>query len=223
MELADELTLNIHEIYRTIQGETSRAGIPCVMIRTAGCDLRCTWCDTIDATQSATGKTLTIREICQQVELLGTHLICITGGEPLLQKNTPALAAMLAAGNYTVQVETNGAQLIAPLRAPIIRIMDIKCPNSGMSRNFNWYNLQDLRATDEVKFVIAGRDDYEYAREIIEKHALSERCHVLLSPLNAPDTDITPALLAEWILWDDLNARLQLQLHKIIWQNGEPK
>ena len=223
MKLADELTLNVFDIYRTVLGETSRMGSPCVMVRLAGCDLRCSWCDSLEATNSANGQTRTLQDIANAIEPLGTRIICLTGGEPLLQPNTPAFAAMLAAAGYTVLVETNGAKDIEPLRAPIIRIMDIKCPSSGMSRNFNWYNLQNLRPADEVKFVIGGRDDYEYAREVIEKHGLAARAQILLSPLNGPETEITPAMLAEWMLWDDLDARLQPQLQKIIWPHGEPR
>ncbi len=223
MELKDELTLNIFEIFRSIQGESSNAGLPCTFIRLAGCDMRCRWCDTLEATQSSSGKTMTIAEIMDKVNELGPHLICVTGGEPLLQKNTPVLCAALGASGYKVQVETNGAQDISVLPAPTIRIMDIKCPSSDMSRQMNWYNLQNLREDDEVKFVIADRNDYEYAREVIEKHSISAHCKILLSPIISPSVDITPALLAEWMLWDDLPGRLQLQLHKIIWPRGEPK
>lgn len=223
MKLADELTLNVCGIYRTVLGETSRAGLPCVTIRLAGCDLRCTWCDALDAASSSSGQTRTLQEICAEAEPLGTRIIYVTGGEPLLQPNTPGLCAMLAAAGYTVLVETNGAQDISPLREPVIRIMDVKCPSSGMSRNFNWYNLQNLRPSDEVKFVIGGRDDYEYAREVIEKHNLAARSQILLCPLDDPRGETTPALLAEWMLWDDLEARLQLRQQKIIWPKGEPR
>ncbi|GHS93174.1 7-carboxy-7-deazaguanine synthase [Planctomycetales bacterium] len=221
MKLAEELTLRVYEIYRALQGETSRVGLPCVIVRLAGCDLRCAWCDTLEAANVGAGKEMTVADIARAVEPLGTRLICLTGGEPLLQKNTPALAAYFAGAGYTVQVETNGAKPIAPLREPIIRIMDIKCPASGMSRQCDFNNLADLRPTDEVKFVIATRDDYEYARQVIENYNL--RAGVLMSPLTGPQSEIAPALLAEWMLYDDLDARLQLQLHKIIWDKGEPK
>jgi 7-carboxy-7-deazaguanine synthase len=221
MQLSDELTLQVFEIYRTLQGETSFVGLPCVLVRLAGCDLRCTWCDTLAATDSQAGTLMTVRAIGERVKACGGKLICLTGGEPLLQKNTPALAAYFAAAGYTVTVETSGAKPIKPLGEPIVRIMDIKCPSSGMSRQFDWNNLADLRPNDEVKFVIATRQDYEYAREIIERRRLA--AHILLSPLTGPQSEITPALLAEWMLWDDLEARLQLQLHKIIWPQGEPR
>lgn len=223
MELKDELTLNVFEIFRSIQGESSSAGLPCTFVRLAGCDMRCKWCDTLESTQSASGKTMTIAEIMSEVDVMGPKLICITGGEPLLQKNTPVLAAGLGAAGYEVQIETNGAQDISVIAPPARRIMDIKCPSSGMSRQMNWYNLQNLRADDEVKFVIADRNDYEYAREVIEKHSIGANCKILLSPIISESVEITPALLAEWMLWDDLPARLQLQLHKIIWPAGEPK
>ncbi len=166
---------------------------------------------------------MTIGEIAAAVDAQGPKLVCITGGEPLLQKNTPVLAAAFCAAGYTVMLETNGAEDISVAREPVIRIMDIKCPSSGMSRHNNWYNMQYLRPSDEIKFVIADRADYEYAREIIDKHGLGEKCKILLSPLTGPYSEVEPALLAEWMLWDDLPARFQLQLHKIIWPQGEPK
>ena len=221
--LKDELTLNVYEIFRSIQGESSYSGLPCAFVRLAGCNLRCRWCDTLEATQENFGKSLTIGQICTEIDSLGPRLVCITGGEPLLQKNTPHLAAALCASGYVVTVETNGAEDISKITEPAVRIVDVKCPSSGMSRHMNWYNFQHLRGSDEVKFVIADRNDYEYAREIIEKHGLAERVQVLLSPLCGPHSEVTPAHLAEWMLWDDLRARLQLQLHKIIWPQGEPK
>ncbi len=215
----DEHTLNVHEIYRTIQGETTRAGLPCVIVRLSGCDLRCAWCDTQYAAGDTPGTIMTITEIGETAAELGPHLVCLTGGEPMLQQNAPRLAAYFCAAGYTTLVETNGVHDIAPLKEPIVRIVDVKCPSSGMSRHTNWYNLQHLRPTDEVKFVIAVREDYEYAREIVEKHRIDERCQILLSPVL---DQLEPAHLAEWMLWDDLRARLQLQLHKYIWPAGEP-
>lgn len=223
MKHKDELTLNVFEIFRSLQGESSYVGLPCSFVRLAGCNLRCRWCDTLEATEEVSGRTMTIAEITAAVDMLGPRLVCVTGGEPLLQKNTPMLTAAFCAAGYQVLLETNGAQDISVIGEPVVRVMDIKCPGSGMSRQNNWYNMQHLRATDEVKFVISDREDYEYAREIIEKHGLGERCRVLISPLTGPYSTVTPALVAEWMLWDDLPARFQLQLHKIIWPEGEPK
>lgn len=223
MQLDDELTVNVYEIFRSLQGEGSRSGLITVFVRLAGCDLRCSWCDTLEAGTESSGKTMTIAEIVREVEPLGASHICITGGEPLLQKNTPSLCMYFAAAGYDVVIETNGAKDISVIPQPIVRIMDVKCPSSNMSRYMNWYNLQNLRKNDEVKFVIADRNDYEYAREIIEKHGLGEKANVLLGPLVGPGSEMTPTLLAEWMLYDDLPARFQLQLHKIIWPAGEPK
>lgn len=223
MEHKDELTLNVHEIFRSLQGESSYVGLPCSFVRLAGCTLRCRWCDTLEAAEPNSGKTMTIGEITAAVDAQGPKLVCITGGEPLLQKHTPVLAAAFCAAGYRVLLETNGAEDISRVLAPVVRVMDIKCPSSGMSRHNNWYNMQHLRPQDEIKFVIADRADYEYAREIIEKHGLGEKCGILLSPLMGPYSEVEPALLAEWMLWDDLPARFQLQLHKIIWPQGEPK
>ena len=223
VKLDDELTLNVYEIFRSLQGEGSRSGLTTVFVRLAGCDMRCNWCDTLEATAETSGKTMSFKEITAEVDLLGAKHICVTGGEPLLQKNTPKLCMYFASAGYDVIVETNGAKDISVLPPPISRIMDIKCPSSGMSRYMNWYNLQSLRRGDEVKFVIADRNDYEYARELIEKHGLEDRAEVLLSPLTGPGSEIEPALLAEWLLYDDLQVRFMLQLHKIVWPQGEPK
>ncbi len=223
VKLDDELTLNIYEIFRSLQGEGSRSGLVTAFIRLAGCDMRCQWCDTLEATNASSGKTMNFKEIADEVEMLGARQICITGGEPLLQKNTAKLSMYFSSAGYEVIVETNGAKDISVLPPPIVRIMDVKCPSSGMSRYMNWYNLQNLRPEDEVKFVIADRNDYEYARELIEKHGLDGKAAVLLSPLTGPGSEIEPALLAEWMLYDDLPARFMLQLHKLIWPQGEPK
>ncbi len=223
VKLDDELELNIYEIFRSIQGEGSRAGLTTIFVRLAGCDMRCAWCDTLEATAETSGKTMSFKEIANEVGVLGAKHICITGGEPLLQKNTPKLCMYFSSAGFDVIVETNGAKDISAVPPPIARIMDIKCPSSGMSRYMNWYNLQSLRKGDEVKFVIADRNDYEYARELIEKHGLDNKADVLISPLCGPGSEIEPALLAEWMLYDDLQVRFMMQLHKIVWPAGEPK
>ena len=223
VKLDDELTLNVYEIFRSLQGEGSRSGLTTVFVRLAGCDMRCNWCDTLEATAETSGKTMNFKEITEEVDKLGATHVCVTGGEPLLQKNTPKLCMYFSSAGYDVIVETNGAKDIDVLPPPICRIMDIKCPSSGMSRYMNWYNLQNLRKSDEVKFVIADRNDYEYARELIEKHGLEAKAGVLMSPLIGPGSEIEPAVLAEWLLYDDLQARFMLQLHKLIWPQGEPK
>lgn len=218
--MPDPKTLVIHELFPSIQGEGSRMGLPCTFIRMSGCNLRCDWCDTPEAWSDAPGRVMTLDEIRGIVGGLGPSLVCITGGEPLLQKATPALAKELCACGYEVLVETNGTQDIGSLPVPIVRVMDVKCPSSRMSRHMDWYNLQHLRKGDEVKFVLASRNDYEYARDLIEKHLLGDRAHILMSAVGGR---LSHALLAEWILWDDLPVRMQVQLHKVIWPDGEPR
>lgn len=214
----DETTLDVVETFASIQGEGTRAGLPCAFVRLAGCDLRCDWCDTRYACHETAGQIRTLRDILHTVEALGPRLVNITGGEPLLQAASVDLANCLVGAGYTVLVETNGAHDVAPLEAPIIRIIDIKCPGSGMHRHVNWYNIHHARPADEIKFVLADREDYEYARELVEKYRMEERCQVLFSPVR---DRLDPAELVEWILFDDLTVRLNLQLHKAIWPQDE--
>jgi 7-carboxy-7-deazaguanine synthase len=205
--------LAVTEIFRSIQGESSYAGLPCVFVRLSGCNLDCAWCDTRYAREKA-GRVMELDAVIDAVRELGSGVVEITGGEPLLQQETPELARQLVKLDYTVLVETNGSQDISPLLPPVVRIIDIKCPSSGMTGHNNWYNIPQLRPSDELKFVIADRNDYEWAREVIEKHSLHNKCTVLLS---AVTNRLNPGDLADWALWDNLEIRMQVQLQKIFW------
>ncbi|HLW83178.1 MAG TPA: radical SAM protein [Candidatus Acidoferrales bacterium] len=219
----------ITEIFKSIQGESSYAGLPCVFVRLAGCNLRCTWCDTAYAFHG--GKKYSVAEVMARVAELrakknGTvkksALVEITGGEPLLQPETPELAQKLLDDGYTVLIETSGERDVSKLPREVVKIVDVKCPDSGECGTFNVANLDALEQKDEVKFVIASRRDYEFARDFVAEHRLTERVHeVLFSPVFADPEGKWPAMdaraLAEWILADDLKVRLGLQIHKFIW------
>ncbi len=205
--------LQINEIFYSIQGESTLAGRPCVFVRLTGCNLRCRWCDTEYAFYE--GSRMTVDEVAAAVAAHGCDLVEITGGEPLLQDAVyPLIDALLAAGD-TVMIETSGACDIGRLDSRVIRIMDLKCPASGESERNLWSNLVHLTARDEVKFVIVDRADYEWAREAICAHDLAARTGaVLLSPAFGV---LEPKALAQWMMEDHLPARLQLQIHKHIW------
>jgi 7-carboxy-7-deazaguanine synthase len=205
--------LQINEIFYSIQGESTLAGRPCVFVRLTGCNLRCRWCDTEYAFYE--GSRMTVDEVAAAVAAYGCDLVEITGGEPLLQDGVyPLIDALLAAGD-TVMVETSGACDINRLDPRVIRVVDLKCPASGESERNLWSNLVHLTARDEVKFVIVDRADYEWAREAIRKHDLAARAGaVLLSPAFGT---LDPKKLAAWMMEDHLPARLQLQIHKHIW------
>ena len=204
--------MQITEIYHSIQGESRFAGLPCVFVRTTGCNLRCVWCDTEYSFYG--GQKMSLDEIIKQVERYDCKLVEITGGEPLLQKEVPELALRLLGRNQTVLVETSGERDISVLDKRVIRIMDLKCPGSGESHQNRWENLEHLTPEDEVKFVIKDREDYEWSREVIKKHSLENRLRILFSPVWG---NLEPEDLAKWILQDKLNVRYQLQLHKFIW------
>lgn len=204
--------LEISEIFRSIQGESTRAGVPCSFIRLAGCDRSCRWCDTEYARSG--GVTMTIPEILKQVQELGTDLVEVTGGEPLLQESAAALLTALADAGYTVLLETGGHRGIRSIDPRVIRIVDIKCPSSGEAESNLWTNLRHLRRNDEVKLVIADRKDYQWAREVVRKHGLEKRCQVIFSPVFG---ELEPSVLVNWIQEDALPVRLGLQLHKYIW------
>lgn len=205
--------LTVNEIFHSIQGESTLAGVPCVFVRLTACDLRCRWCDTPYAFHE--GRKLSVDEVVAQVEAYGCPTVEITGGEPLLQADVIPLTTQLLARGYRVMVETGGHRSIAGVPAGVIRIVDIKCPGSGESDRNDWSNLALLTSLDQVKFVLADRADYEFARDVITREHLADRCGaVLLSPVHG---ELALKQLAEWILADRLPVRLQVQLHKYIW------
>lgn len=207
------LALTVTEIYGSIQGESTFAGQPCTFIRLTACDLRCRWCDTPYAFHE--GRKQTLDEIVATVRDFGHPLVELTGGEPLLQANAVPLMARLLAEGYTVLLETGGHRPIDAVPEAVHRIVDVKCPGSGESARVHWPNLDALRATDEVKFVVAHRHDYEYAKDVIDRYDLARRCGaVQISPVFG---ELLPSDLAAWILEDRLPVRLQLQQHKYIW------
>ena len=222
----------ITEIFKSIQGEGTRAGLPCIFVRLTGCNLRCTWCDTAYAFHG--GKKMSVEEVLGRVdELAGRSeklhgsesavpLVELTGGEPLLQEEVYPLAKKLLATGYTVMVETSGERYIGELPREVIKIVDVKCPDSGEADTFEMHNLEALSEQDEVKFVISTRRDYEFAREFTTQHELARRVkQVLFSPVFEDPAGkwqgLEPREVVEWILADGLPVRLGLQLHKFIW------
>lgn len=205
--------LLINEIFCSIQGESTYAGLPCVFVRVSGCDVGCRWCDTRYAADEP-GRNMGLDEIVRAASAYGPRLAEITGGEPLLQAETPALARRLAEAGFTVLVETSGTRDIRPLTAPTVRVMDVKCPASGVAERMRWDNFDDLRATDEIKFVLSDRADFDYALGVMRRFGLTDREGVLFSPVWG---ELEAGLLSEWILSDAPRARLQLPLHKLIW------
>src|SRR3984893_9215428 len=222
----------ITEIFKSIQGEGTRAGLPCIFVRLTGCNLRCTWCDTAYAFHG--GKKMSIEDILARVDELAGRgekmpgaqaavpLVELTGGEPLLQEEVHALAERLLATGYTVMIETSGGRFIGGLRRKLIKIVDVKCPDSGEPDTFEMRNLEALSENDEVKFVLSTRRDYEFARDFTLQHGLAQRVkQVLFSPVfedpQGKWPGLEPRALTEWILADGLPVRLGLQLHKFIW------
>jgi 7-carboxy-7-deazaguanine synthase len=208
--------LKVNEIFLSIQGESSYAGFPCIFIRLTGCNLRCNYCDTTHAYKK--GSRLSITEIHDLISQYQYKLVEITGGEPLLQEETPLLVQTLIDKGYKVLVETNGTQDINQLPIETLVIIDIKCPGSGESEKTLWENIHNLKISDEVKFVLSSQADYIWAKEIILQHNLIEKTKVFLSPVIER---LPPAELAWWILEDHLNVRLQLQMHKFIWHDQQ--
>lgn len=216
----------ITEIFKSIQGEGTRAGRPCIFVRLTGCNLRCTWCDTAYAFHG--GAKYSVDEVVARVnELAGGNshrgsLVEITGGEPLLQPETPGLARALLAAGYTVMIETSGERPVSVLPSEVIKIVDVKCPESGEADTFDLTNLEAVDEKDEIKFVISSRRDFEFARDFTERHQLTNRVgEVIFSPVFADPAGAWPGLdpreLAEWILAESPPVRLGLQLHKFIW------
>ncbi|MGE5314240.1 MAG: radical SAM protein [Acidobacteriota bacterium] len=208
-------TLNINEIFYSIQGESTRAGEPCTFIRLQGCGLRCAWCDTPYALDlHERSETLSIDEIASRVDAVGCGLVEITGGEPLEQENVYGLMELLCNNGYTVLIETGGYKDISRIDRRVKRIVDFKCPSSGMSKRNLFDNAHVLAAGDEVKFVIGSEEDYAWSKSVMAEYGLSEKATVLMSPVFGA---ITPLQLSEWILRDRLPVRFQLQMHKFIW------
>ncbi len=206
--------MRIAELYRTIQGETTYTGLPCVIVRLAGCNLDCSYCDTPYAKEADGGELLSMAEVLDGIIRFNVSLVCITGGEPLLQPETPALAQALLESNFTVLVETNGTLDTSILPGGSIVILDIKCPASNMSERIRWENIAQLKPHDEVKFVLANRQDYQWALEVVSKYQLIGKVPVLFSPAFE---QLAPETLAQWILDDKLAVRLNIQLHKYVW------
>lgn len=204
--------LRIHEIFYSLQGESTYSGRPCVLVRLTGCQMRCVWCDTEYAFYEGSWKS--IDEIVAEVAAFGCPLVEVTGGEPLLQPAVHPLMTALCDAGYEVLLETGGGLDIALVDRRVRRIVDVKCPGSGESANNRWENLGDLRAGDELKFVLADRADYDWARREIAARGLAGRCPIHFSPVWE---SLAPVELAGWILADRLPVRLTLQQHKLLW------
>ncbi|MBN8443328.1 MAG: 7-carboxy-7-deazaguanine synthase QueE [Thauera sp.] len=207
--------LRITEIFASVQGESTRVGLPTVFVRLTGCPLRCTWCDTAYAFQG--GEARTLQSVLDEVASHGLHHVCVTGGEPLSQKSCLSLLTALCDAGYSVSLETSGALDVSAVDGRVSRIMDLKAPGSGeVDRNL-YANIELLHAHDEIKIVLADEADYLWAKQQIAAHGLDRRCTVLLSPVAGA---LEPATLAEWIVRDRLPVRFQLQLHKILWNDA---
>jgi 7-carboxy-7-deazaguanine synthase len=208
----DQGRLRVTEIFFSLQGESSHAGLPCVFVRLTGCNLRCTWCDTTYSFHG--GATMTVAEVLARVAAFPCRRVELTGGEPLLQRATPVLARRLLELGYTVLCETSGERDIELLPPGVKRIVDLKAPGSGEAERNRWENLARLREGDELKVVIADRADFDWMLGQVEAHGLAGRVPLLLSPVQGV---LEPRVLAEWILERGLEARLNLQLHKLLW------
>jgi 7-carboxy-7-deazaguanine synthase len=204
--------LTVNEIFKSIQGESSFTGLPCLFIRLTGCNLRCTWCDTEYAFYE--GKSKSVQEIMDAIEPLGVPLVEITGGEPLLQDEVYDLMNALLEKNYQVLVETGGGVSVAKVPERVIKILDVKCPGSGEDAKNLWDNLDHLNPHDEVKFVLSDRADYDWSKEVLDRTHIDKKVGVLFSPVY-DKLDLKE--LVAWVLEDNLPVRVQTQLHKIIW------
>jgi len=210
------MIMKINEIFTSIQGETSFAGLPFTFVRLTGCNLRCSYCDTQDAYEESSDCSLD--EIVTEVKKRSVPQVVITGGEPLLQHETCDLCSRLLSAGFTVLLETNGSILIKDVDPRVHRILDLKCPGSGMDNRMDFRNITYLTTRDEIKFVISHREDFVWALAAIKQHALQGRAHILFSSVYGR---LRPAELAAWILEEKLNVRLQLQLHRYIWPDTQ--
>jgi 7-carboxy-7-deazaguanine synthase len=208
--------LRVNEIFHSIQGESTAAGLPCVFVRLTGCHLRCSWCDTTYAFHE--GRPMSVDEVLDEVARYPCRTVELTGGEPLLQPEAIPLMARLLAHGYRVLLETGGAAPIDAVPEGVTVVLDVKCPGSGESARNLWENLDRLRPGDEIKFVVRDREDYVWAVRTIAERGLHSRAKLLMSPVFG---ELEAALLAEWILEDGAPVRLQLQLHKILWPGVE--
>jgi 7-carboxy-7-deazaguanine synthase len=207
-------TLRISEIFYSLQGETSRVGLPTVFIRLTGCPLRCLYCDTSYAFTG--GQNMTLQMILSEIQQYPTRYVTVTGGEPLAQKNSLVLMGMLCDAGYEVSLETSGALDVGGVDRRVMKVLDIKTPASGEEAKNMWSNLDLLNPQDEIKFVLCDESDYIWAKHLLIQKQLADKCEVLLSPAQG---QLSPTDLANWILRDQLPVRMQLQLHKILWGN----
>ena len=212
--MPEKMSLRITEIFFSIQGETSKVGLPTVFIRLTGCPLRCQYCDTSYAFYG--GEVMLFEDIIHRVTKFNCKDVCVTGGEPLAQANSKKLLKDLADLDFQVSLETGGSISLKEVDERVKIIMDIKTPDSGEATKNRWENLELLKQTDELKIVICSREDYQWSKEIIEQYKISEKCPILFSPCAE---SIDPRDLAEWILTDQLPIRFQMQIHKILWNN----
>lgn len=211
-QITPSVRLRLTEVFFSLQGESTRVGLPTVFIRLSGCPLRCLWCDTTYS--FAAGQWRTLEEVLNEVASHGARHICVTGGEPLAQKSCLALLTALCDAGYSVSLETSGALDISGVDPRVSKIMDLKAPGSGEEAKNRWENLEQLTRQDELKLVLTDEADYRWAREQVQQRQLDLRCEVLFAPVQS---SLAPAQLAEWILRDHLQVRMQVQLHKIIW------
>jgi len=213
--VSETIALRVSEVFFSLQGESSRVGLPTVFIRLTGCPLRCGYCDTAYAFSG--GENMTMADVLQQVSNYGARYVTVTGGEPLAQKACLTLLTALCDAQYSVSLETSGALDISNVDARVSKVMDIKTPGSGEANKNNWLNLAHLTQQDELKFVLCNEADYQWACRIINERHLNQICSILFSPVHGI---LNPTDLANWILRDKLPVRMQIQLHKLLWDDG---
>jgi 7-carboxy-7-deazaguanine synthase len=212
VQIPETEILRVNEIFLSLQGETSRVGLPTVFVRLTGCPLRCGYCDTEYAFYN--GENKSISSVIDSVADYGIQNVTVTGGEPLAQKKCLLLLGLLCDAGYSVSIETSGAQDISKVDARVVKILDVKTPGSGEEQKNNWANLDYLACRDELKFVLCNEADYQWAIKTIQDYHLDQICPILFSPVYK---ELDPALLAEWVLRDRLGVRVQIQLHKLLW------